>query len=87
MDSNEVIEVKLESPAARSAAGIIKLNDHRNGCAIAFNNVIAKIVLTISVGGENSFINNGNAGNRITAPITKNTVDSPRNDLMNFLAS
>ncbi|MNI72965.1 hypothetical protein D3C73_1289360 [compost metagenome] len=85
--SKEEIDVKLESPAARSADGRIKLHDHKKGCAIAFNRVNAKIVEIISSGGENNFINKGNRGNNTTIPIIKNTVESPRNDLINFLAS
>ncbi|MNP15804.1 hypothetical protein D3C76_1081750 [compost metagenome] len=85
--SKEEIDVKLESPAARSAEGRIKLNDHKKGCAIALNRVRENTVEIISTGGENNFINNGNKGSNTTIPIIKNPVESPRKDLINFLAS
>ena len=35
IEIKEVSEVKFESPAARNADGKTKLNDHKNGCAMA----------------------------------------------------
>jgi uncharacterized protein len=46
IDTNEAIDVKLESPAARKSDGIIKLCDHTMGWAIADIKIIIKIVRT-----------------------------------------
>lgn len=87
IDSRDETEVKLESPAARRAAGRTKLSDHRNGWAIAISRISPKMVGMISAGGENIRTISGNNGNSTSEANTNNTVDNPRNDLMNFLAS
>src|SRR5690606_1083128 len=67
----EEIKVKFESPAARNAEGIIKLADHKNGCAIAANKTSKKIVGIISPGGLNILIISGYKGNKIKLDNTK----------------
>ena len=63
MESNEVMEVKFESPAARKADGKRKLGDHKIGCAIAVTSTSEKIVGIISLGAENNFTSIGKIGN------------------------
>ena len=59
MVKSDVTEVNVESPAARSADGIIKLGDHKIGWAMAEMSTRIKIVPMILSGGLNSLINNG----------------------------
>ena len=87
IDSKDAIKVKVESPAARNADGMIKLGDHKIGCAMADIKIIVKMVGIISSGGLNNFIINGKNGNKITDVITKRIEERPINDLINFFAS
>ncbi|MNI99374.1 hypothetical protein D3C73_1584430 [compost metagenome] len=51
MDSMDTMEVNLESPAARSAEGVMKLTDHSGIWAMELIRKTTKISRTISSGG------------------------------------
>lgn len=87
IDNKEATDVKVESPAARSADGITKLGAQKMGCPTADIKIIVSIVGIMAAGGWNSFIMNGNSGNNTMDAITKIAAESPMIDLINFLAS
>lgn len=87
MESSDETDVNLESPAARNADGMIKLNDQRNGCTIDMSKISENIVGTISFGGAYILTSSGKNGKIIAVISTKNSVERPIKDFINFLAS
>lgn len=85
--SIEVIEVKRESPAARSADGKIKLTAHSGTWAMEFTNSTTNRSSMISEGGEKMDTSGWNSGIRIKAINAKEPDPIQRKDLINFLAS
>ncbi|MNC24397.1 hypothetical protein D3C75_724510 [compost metagenome] len=87
MESMETMDVNLESPAARNAAGVTKLMDHSGTWKKKLITVRINKSWRISAGGLNRLTNGLNRGSRIRAMANSDSEDKPMKDLINLRAS